>query len=274
MASSKLNSEDEGTNAQRSHTHHYNRHQHSHHVIAQVKEWLEQEREKQRSRQALDYDTTLNTSASTPTLYEDHEGELRSHDNRTSVKAPYDSPNVVDLDGLERILATAELGTESHSKDGKGSHYPRHPSSRPGLLRRSSTLASSDTDYVDGDPVIPYVDAVLDNSKTLSYSAGAVESDVDLLSSSKRAGKEKAAWLRFKNEIVRLTHTLKLKGWRRVPLDRGGDIYVERISGALTNAVYMVSPPADLPQIASRLRSKAEYSTPRKLASPPYVAAF
>jgi choline kinase len=61
------------------------------------------------------------------------------------------------------------------------------------------------------------------------------------------AVKEKEGWINFKNEIVRLAHTLRLKGWRRIPLDCGADIEVERLSGALTNAVYVVSPPKNLP---------------------------
>lgn len=52
----------------------------------------------------------------------------------------------------------------------------------------------------------------------------------------------------FGKEIVRLAHTLRLKGWRQVPLEYGGEIDVERLSGALTNAVYVVSPPRVLPQ--------------------------
>lgn len=72
-------------------------------------------------------------------------------------------------------------------------------------------------------------------------------SQTNLHNPNKRALREKETWLRFKNEIVRLAHTLKLKGWRQVPLDRGGDIEVERLSGALTNAVYVVKPPTNLP---------------------------
>ena len=51
-----------------------------------------------------------------------------------------------------------------------------------------------------------------------------------------------------KKEIVRLAQTLRLKGWRQVPIEYGGEIEVERLSGALTNAVYVVSPPKVLPQ--------------------------
>jgi choline kinase len=59
--------------------------------------------------------------------------------------------------------------------------------------------------------------------------------------------REKDAWRTFKYEILRLVHTLKL-GWRRVPLESSDKIEVERLSGALTNAVYVVSPPTDLPK--------------------------
>jgi choline kinase len=96
--------------------------------------------------------------------------------------------------------------------------------------------------------IVPSCDVVLDNSKTMTYTGGASESSGETvtLSTSKRAEKERKAWLSFKSEIVRLAHTLRLKGWRTVPLERGGEIEVERLSGALTNAVYVVSPPKNL----------------------------
>lgn len=83
----------------------------------------------------------------------------------------------------------------------------------------------------------------------MSFSGGSAEADTET-GGSKRAIKEKEGWDVFKYEIVRLTHTLKLKGWRHVPLDRATDIEVKRLSGALTNAVYVVLPPkvlADTP---------------------------
>jgi choline kinase len=66
------------------------------------------------------------------------------------------------------------------------------------------------------------------------------------LTSKRREEKERKAWLVFKNEVIRLTHTLRLKGWRRVPLDSGDTISVERLSGALTNAVYVVTPSEEI----------------------------
>ena len=61
------------------------------------------------------------------------------------------------------------------------------------------------------------------------------------ITNTQKSAHEKA-WMTFKNEIIRLAHTLRLKGWRRVPLDAGETIGVERLSGALTNAVYVVTP--------------------------------
>lgn len=112
---------------------------------------------------------------------------------------------------------------------------------------------------------MPSAEVILDNSKTLGYSGGTTESQTNLPNSNKRALREKEAWLRFKNEIVRLAHTLRLKGWRQVPLDRGGDIEVERLSGALTNAVYVVKPPANL----SLSRSSRSEGVPSKAPSAP-----
>ena len=89
----------------------------------------------------------------------------------------------------------------------------------------------------------PAVDAYLDNSKTLAYSGGGVGDDEDGVSDSKR----KEAWTTFKAEIVRLAHTLEIKGWGKVPMESAVDIDVVRLSGALTNAVYVVTPPATLP---------------------------
>lgn len=138
---------------------------------------------------------------------------------------------------------------------------PPAPSGRRRPTRNLTRTYSSDTDYVDGDVVVPSCDVILDNSKTMSFTGGAAESDMDLVASGKRAEKERKAWITFKGEIVRLAHTLRLKGWRRVPLDRGADIEVERLSGALTNAVYVVSPPKDIPAVVAEAGSNASMSS-------------
>lgn len=151
------------------------------------------------------------------------------------------------LEKLEQILAEHMvldkdgLSVAHHESAGLS---PRKPSMR--ILRSASTTASSDTEFGDGDAVVPSVDALLDNSKTISYAGGITDPASDLtISPAKRAIREREGWLLFKAEILRLAHTLRLKGWRRVPLERGREIDVERLSGALTNAVYVVSPPQD-----------------------------
>jgi choline kinase len=118
-------------------------------------------------------------------------------------------------------------------------------------LRRTSTAVSSDTEYTDVDLIVPTCDVILDNSKTLAYSGGFTESEKEdgqrppLVRVSTSVQKD--AWKSFKYEIVRLAHTLRLRAWRRVPMDMSDQIEVERLSGALTNAVYVVSPPKTLP---------------------------
>jgi choline kinase len=97
---------------------------------------------------------------------------------------------------------------------------------------------------------------VLDNSKTISsLSAGPSELDLTTGKSSTKTGNSEA-WAAFKNEILKLTHTLRLKGWRRVPLDAANEVNVDRLSGALTNAVYVVSPPHNLDELIEQRESK------------------
>lgn len=111
-------------------------------------------------------------------------------------------------------------------------------------LRRGSASESELTD-VDGAP--PGVEAFLDNTKTLAYTGGAAVEEITDSSASVKQAKDAEAWVVFKSEIVRIVHTLQLKGWRRVPADLAPEIEVVRLSGALTNAVYVVEPPKNLP---------------------------
>ncbi|KAI9766920.1 MAG: hypothetical protein M1840_006217 [Geoglossum simile] len=156
------------------------------------------------------------------------------------------------LDRLEQLLAENALCSKTPSArstpglfavDRRGSTSISHRPSSFRKLRRSSTPGSSDT---DGDADVPSCDVMLNNPRTSSYLGSPRDSNAENPVWSKRAQRERESWDSFKGGIVRLAHTLKLSGWRRVPLDRGGEIGVERISGALTNAVYMVSPPERL----------------------------
>ncbi|RJE18345.1 Choline kinase [Aspergillus sclerotialis] len=144
------------------------------------------------------------------------------------------------LDKLEKILIKYAASRQ------EGSTGPSLPVRRPTRrrvkgLRRGS---ASESDYADSESGVPSVEAVLDNSKTLGYTGGAADDDG---SETTARRKDRENWLVFKGEIVRLAHTLRLKGWRRISMEDAGDIDVVRLSGALTNAVYVVTPPKNVP---------------------------
>lgn len=228
------------------HGHHLRRHSHQHRhdpneILSEVLDWLQHEKAKKSNRKSKrkskedgGHSRILSTLDS---LKPSHEDEHRD-------AASSDSDGSTDLTSLEKILERVGLSEITSGDERTGSYFPRRSSTKRKNLRKQSI--SSDTDYADGDVVVPSAEVILDNSKTFGSSNRTTESQTNLHNPNKRALREKETWLRFKNEIVRLAHTLKLKGWRQVPLDRGGDIEVERLSGALTNAVYVVKPPANL----------------------------
>ncbi|KUJ23600.1 kinase-like protein [Mollisia scopiformis] len=219
--------------------HHLHGHGHHHDkLLSQVAEWLQAEKAKRAARKSKKRG-------------EEEPIELDGASSRPRTGSQSSDSSAISLEKLQRIL---EDNMSSFGHERLPMLSPSLRPQMPGRSRRRSSArklgaVSSDTEYQDGDVIVPSCDVVLDNSKTMSYTGGGAESSSETvtLSTSKRAEKERKAWLGFKNEIVRLAHTLRLKGWRRVPLERGGDIEVERLSGALTNAVYVVSPPKDLP---------------------------
>jgi choline kinase len=216
-------------------------------LVSQILDWLHDEKRK-RSRRKGSYG---GTPASQPFTDGSQDslaglaGRLRRPSNS--------SDRSLALEKLEQILAENNVvdpaALQTSSKESRPHTHARRTSSIRLLRRKSSFGPSSDTEYYEGDAIVPATDVVLDNSKTMGFSGGASDSSLDLLTTSKRVAREREGWLEFKNEIVKLAHTLRLKGWRRVPLDRGGDLHVERLSGALTNAVYVVSPPDNLPPV-------------------------
>jgi choline kinase len=225
--------------------HHHNHNGQTHHekLIAQVAEWLQAEKAKRAARKAKKRGKGQHDEAE----------EENKPTTRPRTSSQSSDSSAISLERLQRIL---EDNMSSFGLDRLPISSPtlaprrlsHHPVRRRSSARRLGGLVSSDTEYQDGDVIVPSCDAVLDNSKTMSYTGGVTESSGDTvtLSTSKRAEKERKAWLSFKNEILRLAHTLRLKGWRRVPLEKGGEIEIERLSGALTNAVYVVSPPKNL----------------------------
>ncbi|KAI3341040.1 kinase-like domain-containing protein [Ustulina deusta] len=210
-------------------------------IIAQVSEWLEHERIKRQNRKARRPHGGRRKHQKGDVEGEQSESQSTVQARRFSIDS---QSSEVSLDRLQRIIddSMSSLGLNVIPH-----HSPRL--GRKSQRRRSIALnraASSDTEYHDGDVLVPGCDGVLDNSKTLSYTGGNATGGEAVSASKRREEKERKAWLAFKSEIIRLTHTLRLKGWRRVPLDGGDMISVERLSGALTNAVYVVTPPEDM----------------------------
>lgn len=132
----------------------------------------------------------------------------------------------VAFEGLEKILTDHPI--VKHQRPVFPG--PKRLSSSRRIRHLSLISHASDTEHSGDDPIIPATDEVLDNSKTVGNNGIRDAGD----------------WLSFKNEIIKLAHTLRLKGWRRIALNAGDDIRVERLSGALTNAVYVVIPTRDV----------------------------
>ena len=253
--------------------HRHSRHNHTNNIISQVRHWLHEEKARKASRQHKTRDGASKLANAVDTisvLAERAQGHglphRKGHHRRTSSAS---SDGTLALEKLEQILATSMDLHQDPVQEEKRRPYCSRKASR--LLRKQSTIASSDTECHDSEPHVPSADVILDNSKTLGYSGGEAASQTSLPDLGKPVKKEKEAWLQFKYEIVRLTHTLKLTRWRRVPLERSGDIEVERLSGALTNAVYVVSPPVDLPQEASDPRDSILSVVAATKRPPPYV---
>ncbi|MCJ1401798.1 hypothetical protein MMC11_005015 [Xylographa trunciseda] len=232
------------------HHHHHHEHGSTSPLISQILGWLHDEKRK-RSRRAVSRNSREDHGRPATKFQPPGQEGQSQDDEERSRRTSESSDGGLALEKLERILAenmVIDPGMlKTPTREHRGFHLLRRSSSIR-KLGKSVGLGSSDTEYYEGDVVVPSTEVTLDNSKTLSYAGGAVDSEKGQSGNSKRTAKEKEAWLTFKSEIVRLTHTLRLKGWRRVALDRGGDIKVERLSGALTNAVYVVSPPSNLPQ--------------------------
>lgn len=256
------------------HKHHHDR------FFSQVAEWLQAEKAK---RAAWKSSKRSTTGHEPETLTEEADGRTSSRPRTSSQSS---DSSTLSLERLQRILEDnmSLFGQENlpatspslksrkpliHPEAISPSQVPRRPSQgrprRRSSTKRSSGLVSSDTEFGQGgDGVVNSCNAVLDNSKTMSYGGGAAESssETSTLHTSRREEKERTAWLSFKTEILKITHTLKLKRWRQISLECGADIQVKRLSGALTNAVYVVSPPTTPPRLVDQTRT---YKLPPKL---------
>ncbi|KAK6524834.1 hypothetical protein TWF281_011732 [Arthrobotrys megalospora] len=144
-----------------------------------------------------------------------YEEQLENFANGDSTPAPFTGPGLESLRKLEAILDSAALERPSHI---------RRRSSRS--LKNNRPLLSHAVSLEDF--------YTTDNEKTILQDVPGCEAELD---------NSKEWSVEFRAEILRLTHTLKIKNWRKVDLERGEELVVSRISGALTNAVYKVTPP-------------------------------
>ncbi|KKK12957.1 hypothetical protein P175DRAFT_0529950 [Aspergillus ochraceoroseus IBT 24754] len=208
-------------------------------LFSQVHEWLVREKSRRKVVRSKSHATTNGAESDG-----DNDGNENGAGAPLARTASQSSDTAAALDKLEKILthyaASRPDSYPTSTCSSRRSTRRRHPKG----LRRGS---ASDSDYTDYDPATPSVDAVLDNSKTLAYSGGAADGEEGEISTSTRRAKDKEAWVAFKSEILRLAHTLQLKGWRKVSMEIAPEMEVVRLSGALTNAVYMVTPPQNLP---------------------------
>lgn len=215
-------------------------HTHTHErLVKHVQSWLKSERSRRASRKARRKAAKDARHVEEPSeRSKDHLDVPQGSRGRSDSDS---SDGSVALDNLAGILERTLNMTPADAKR-KLNHVRRMST---GLKRHSAV--SVDSDYFESiDQVVPSCDVVLDNSKTMAYSIDDAASEPENEVTEKRRRKEREAWTTFRYEILRLAHTLKLKGWRRVTMEQHDEIDVQRLSGALTNAVYVVSPPKNV----------------------------
>ncbi|KAK1146917.1 hypothetical protein N8T08_002244 [Aspergillus melleus] len=209
-------------------------------LFYQVYEWLRREQAKRKNLKPRSFGQTDGTGSDGDD--EDDEAVVDGYPLERTVSP--EAENSIALDRLEKILVQyAATRSETSASEQPTQRTGRRRHRSKGLRRGSA----SESDFPDIDSATPSVDAVLDNSKTLAYSGGAADDEESESGANVRRSKDRDAWTVFKSEIMRLTHTLQLKGWRKLPMEYAGDIEVVRLSGALTNAVYVVTPPQNIP---------------------------
>ncbi|KAK2751031.1 hypothetical protein FQN57_000106 [Myotisia sp. PD_48] len=251
-----------------------------HSLLDQVQHWLQTEKSKAASLMRLGgHERSLETSnnypngedSSTPTQSSSQPGSSLALENLEAILSRF-SINPNDPSGGFGSSGTVSATGRSSSRRRRRGSVSQQGKRGFGLkgLRRGSV---SDSDHADNDPPVPSADVVLDNSKTLLYSGGEAEPDIDSpgmitgksSTSLTTISKDKEYWLYFKSEILKLTHTLGFKGWRRIPLDSSRGVEVVRLSGALTNAVYVVSPPKNFSSFGPGSSTSVTRKSPPKL---------
>jgi len=238
-----------------------------HGVVNEIGAWLQAEKTRRNERKAKRKHKTRHHSHLSEAL-QAVTGHRSSAEQSHHQRRDSDSSGSGDSDALGRLESILQRGSSTNvnmlGRTASRKQSIRNPRS---LSTRQSRPASSDLDDIEDQP--PSCNASLDNSKTLTYYGGSSSTHAD--ATAKPASKnDREAWLEFKFEIVRLAHTLKLKGWRQVPMESSANIDVERLSGALTNAVYVIAPPKDLPLRPNEGTESSQSLVPRK--PPPSVS--
>ena len=195
-------------------------------ILTQVAEWLHQEKAKRSKKKKKKPRRAEKEIAPDEDDDEDDAGQ--------PPEEPTGEDPEPDLSTLEGILA-------GYMKSSTGG-TPRLLPKSSGILSRKGSIAkkfkrnsvapqSSDTEFFGDEVLVPNVEAGLDNTKTLAYTGGSADADPDTDASDKAKKKDQKHWNTFKQDILRLTHTLRLKGWRRIPIEQGGELDVARLSG-------------------------------------------
>lgn len=187
-------------------------------VLNQVADWLQQEKAK-RSKKTKQKRRRY------------AEKELAPDENDDEDESEHSE---LDLGSLEGILAgymKSSTGTTPKTLSRKPSLFSRKGSIAKKFKRNSVAPQSSDTEFFGEEVLVPNVEANLDNSKTLAYTGGSDEDSTSDKANDKAKKKDVKHWTTFKKDILRLTHTLRLKGWRRIPMEQGGELEVSRLSG-------------------------------------------
>ncbi|TQS37160.1 hypothetical protein Golomagni_02374 [Golovinomyces magnicellulatus] len=221
-------------------------------LLSQVSEWLRAEKLIRAER-----DKRLDT---------DPQHENRDDENIRVRSKPHHSKDTyvssaVSLEHLQKILEdNSRISRSAQSIVSESNSITRQPSTLSIKRRGSSkkpTSASSDTEHQDSDVIVSSCNIFLENPKTTSNPKENVVnfSPSDSLSMSLRADRERKSWIEFKKNILKTAYTLRLKGWKSFSFECASDIKVERLSGALTNSVYVVSLPLNLPSIATNSSS-------------------
>ena len=168
-------------------------------LIDQIQDWISAERAKVHERRERRHQRRSQRTAASASSADEAPGVERT-------ASPLSSTNE-SLNALEKLLQQASV---------RGAASARR-SSTPVTRRRSliPVGAASDTEYAsDGEPMVPGCEEWLGTPEELGEGA-------------------------FKLEVLKLAHTLKCKGWRKVDLERSDEVEIGRISGALTNAVSL-----------------------------------